>query len=203
MNDALLQFEINLARVRELDTLTRAIDKMTTPAVDVADILRAEIVLAVSAFDYFIHELVRLGMIESYKGNRPATESFGRFKLPLNFTQHALNGAQAEAWLGEAIRQQHSWQSFQDPDKVADAIRLISNVRLWEALGNKLGVTPIQAKNTLKTIVERRNRIAHEADVDPANPGFRWPIDLTLTQDSVRSIETIGIAIYEIVSQTP
>jgi hypothetical protein len=48
---------------------------MTTVAIDVSDMLRAQIVLGVSALDHLVHEMARLGMIESAKGARQKTDA--------------------------------------------------------------------------------------------------------------------------------
>ena len=44
----------------------------------------------------------------------------------------------------------------------------------------------------LALIVDRRNKIAHEADMDPTSPGSRWPIDELLVQDVIDGLEQIG-----------
>jgi uncharacterized protein YjbI with pentapeptide repeats len=64
MKAALDQFQTNLARARTLSGVADSIGALTTPAIDVTDIHRASLVLGVSALDYFVHEFVRLGMLE-------------------------------------------------------------------------------------------------------------------------------------------
>ena len=71
MQPAFDQFCENLARARSLGGLAQSLSNLTTAAVDLSDILRASLVLAVSAFDHFVHEFVRLGMLEVHRGNRP------------------------------------------------------------------------------------------------------------------------------------
>jgi hypothetical protein len=61
---------------------------------------------------------------------------------------------------------------------------------------------PKSAKNRLALIVDRRNKIAHEADMDPTSPGSRWPIDEVLVQDVIDTMEQIGDAIFH-VATTP
>ena len=39
-----------------------------------------------------------------------------------------------------------------------------------------MGRPAIDIKNELTLIIDRRNKIAHEADIDPSFPGERWPI---------------------------
>lgn len=199
MFSAQTQFKDNLKRVRELGGLATAVQSLTTSAIDVTDIWRAQIVLVVSALDYFVHELARLGMIECSKGTRPKTDAFYRFEMPLSATESCISGFPPEVWMGNTVREKHSWQSFQDPDKLADAIRLISPVKLWEAVGVELGLPPKDIKTRLKLIVDRRNRIAHEADQDPTNPSFRWPIDAVLVNDTVDFVERVADAIYKVV----
>jgi len=67
MHSALQQFQTNLLRARELGKLAVAVTKITTTAIDVSDMWRAQIVLGVSALDYLVHELARIGMIEISK----------------------------------------------------------------------------------------------------------------------------------------
>jgi hypothetical protein len=198
MLSAQTQFRENLKRVRELGGLAVAVQSLTTSAIDVSDLWRAQIVLVVSALDHFIHELARLGMIECSKGSRPKTDAYFRFEMPLSATESGFAGLPHEVWVGDTVREKHSWQSFQDPDKLADAIRLISPVKLWEAVGNELGVPHKDIKTRLKLIVDRRNKIAHEADQDPTNPSFRWPIDAALVNDTVDFVERVADAIYKV-----
>jgi hypothetical protein len=47
-------------------------------------------------------------------------------------------------------------------------------------------------------IVDRRNKIAHEADMDPANPGFRWPINQQMASDALDEIERVAEAVFKV-----
>ena len=198
MHSALTQFRQNLEWVRELGALAAAVESMTTPAIDVSDMLRAQVVLAVSAVDHFVHDLSRLGMIEIAQGVRARTDAYLRFQMPLTSVESALRGLPHEMWIGDTVREKHSWLSFQEPDRIADAIRLISSVKLWEAVGNELEMPAQDVKTNLRLIVDRRNKIAHEADMDPANPGFRWPIARGLVDGAIKFIERIGEAIFKV-----
>ena len=101
-------------------------------------------------------------------------------------------------WLDEAIRAAHGWLSFQHPDKIADAVRLISDVNLWETVGGEMGLSAKTAKTQLRAIVDRRNKIAHEADMDPTTPGGRWPIRGQIVQDATDFIEGVARAISKV-----
>jgi len=199
MNNTILQFRRNLLRARELGNLGTSINNIVTSGIDISDIWRAQIVLCVSALDYLIHELTRIGMIEIAKGNRPKTDSFLKFPLPIDAMERALNGQAHEFWLGDTIREKHSWLSFQHPDKIADAIRLISSKKLWEEVGTSLNMKAKDIKLRVEIIVDRRNKIAHEADMDPTNPGFQWPIDSLMASKTIDEIERVGEAIFSVV----
>jgi hypothetical protein len=197
MKAALDQFQTNLARARTLSGVAESIGALTTPAIDVTDIHRASLVLAVSALDYFVHEFVRLGMLEIHRGQRPATETNLAFKVPIVAVRTGLANLTQDDWLDEAVREAHSWQSFQHPDKIADAIRLVSPIKLWQQVANEIGSDATAVKARLIVIVDRRNKIAHEADMDPTNPGSQWPISGALVKDALDFIDCVVQAIYK------
>ena len=68
---------------------------------------------------------------------------------------------------------------------------------LWRGVAVRLGLSEVLIKDQLRLIVERRNKIAHEADIDPSFPGARWPISLQDTLDSINFIKIIGQAIFD------
>lgn len=200
MQSALRDFNTSMVRVRHLHALHSSFSRQLTSVIDLSDVLRAEVVLVVSALDYYIHQLARLGMLESWRGARPQTEAFKKFSLSTETTIKLLHDvSQTEAIFENEIRERHSFATFQQPDKIADAIRLFSDVKLWEAVALKLGIDSRTAKNALSIIVGRRNKIAHEADVDPSYSDQLWPIDARMVKDIIDQIEKSVQAIYEIV----
>ncbi|NQS98901.1 MAG: hypothetical protein HQ591_10645 [candidate division Zixibacteria bacterium] len=199
MKTAFNQFQQNIIRIKNLDVIYKNLETLTTSVIDLSDILRAELVIAVSAFDYFIHEIVRKGMIEIYKSNLSATPAYLKFNVTLEGIQIAVKNVNNVDWLDNQIRTYHSWRSFQNADNVADAIRLISIKTLWEEVGNYLSLNSSDVKKHLNLIVDRRNKIAHEADIDPTYPGSRWPITEGMVDEAIRFIESVAEAIYQIV----
>ncbi len=200
MQTVINQFRANIVRVRDLGVIYSALKAQTTGAIDLSDILRTELVMAVSALDHYIHEIVRFGMLKVYHGTRPQTPAFSRFTISLGSALQGIATPANGEWLDDEVRLRHSWQSFQHADKIADAIRLISGVRLWEEVGNHLGTPSQEVKERLNLIVNRRNQIAHEADMAPTPPGSRWPINETLVGGAVDFIEQIVETIHNIVT---
>ena len=245
---ALEQFRVSIARVRDLIALHHSINAQSTNALDLSDILRSALVLSVSALDYYVHEVVTLGMLEIYRGQRPEPQpsrnssqsAFSRFQISLGGAKEdrrislninswlesdiqdysgsefleqphliselipiisdrlQLRLSQA-SWLESEIRQRLSYQSFQQPDKIADALRLISDKKLWDEVSERFERPAKEVKQQLIAIVDRRNKIAHEADIDPTfNIGNRWSIDEDLVTGAVDFIEQLVEGIHDI-----
>lgn len=189
-------FRANITRARELGQLYNVLAVITTPALSAEDLLRAQIVMAVSALDHFVHEVVRQGMVAIYEGTRPLVPGFTKFQVSLAEAKASIPTSSSQ-WVDAAIRQSHSYQSFQHPDKIADAIRLIHEDPLWPALEIRLRVPAKDIREHLKLIVERRNKIAHEADIDPSFPGARWPISYHDASSATDFLERFVEAIHE------
>jgi hypothetical protein len=171
---------------------------MTTSAVDTSDILRAQYVLAVSALDHYVHEVARLGMLETFDGIRIASPAYLRFRISLDCL--GIGRVVSRTDVDSEIRTQHGFIAFQHPDKVAEAIRLISDIKLWDATAKWLGTSPDEIKDRLKLIVDRRNKIAHEADMDPTYPKARWPISASDVNQVVDFLVDLVEAIHVEVS---
>lgn len=195
MQKALEVARESLLRVQHLDGLYCALQSLTTSAIDSSDLLRAQVVLAVSALDFYIHEVTVAGMLEVLKGDRSATGAFDKYRVSVGAM---LGGMQSQTfdWFEADVREKHSFLSFQQPDKIADAVRLFSDIRLWDTVAAKMGDKEV--KERLRLIVDRRNKIAHEADISPSYPGERWPI----SQEDVADIRVFIGRVIEAISES-
>ncbi len=199
MQAAIEQYRENIKRVRNLGSIYQALSAQTTGVLDLADILRSELVMALSALDHFIHELVRSGMLEAYHGHRGRTDACLRFQVTLGSAIQGFTMPTSGSWLEEQIRLRHGYLSFQQPDRIADAIRLVSDIQLWNEVADRLGTTSQNVRVQLGLIVSRRNQIAHEADMDPSYAGRLWPIDFGMVDEAVTFMEQLAETIYSIV----
>ena len=116
MQSAIEQFRVSIARVRDLIYLHNSVKAQSTPALDLSDILRSALVLVVSALDYYIHEVVTLGMLEIHRGQRAeptpsrntSKSAFSRFKVSLGGARQERQIAlDISAWLANEIQQNH------------------------------------------------------------------------------------------------
>ncbi|RAQ02501.1 hypothetical protein DPR02_31150 [Burkholderia cepacia] len=178
-----------------------------TAALRPDELLRAEWVARVSALDLYVHELVAQKMLETFEGVQPAATGFAKFSIPndvLMRIRAASSEANAAAAFDLEVRTRLGYSTYQDPDKIADGIRMISNCELWNEIAMRLGATPATkierakaVKRSLSLIVERRNKIAHEGDLQPGIPRDPWPI----TKDDLRDVAQIILDIVNSIEQ--
>lgn len=195
-------FRLSIQRIKATSDLYLALKVRLTEAVDLSDILRALIVLLISALDHFIHELVRDGMTQIWKADRPTTPAFKRFTVSLEAVRSLQSGMTPELWISTQVRDRHSYQSFQQPERIQEAVRLFTQADFWEAAARKTNTTVELTKRQLKLLVDRRNKIAHEADVDPTYPTTRWPIDESLVLEAIEFVENLCEAIHSSIADT-
>jgi len=161
MEQTIRQFEDNILRIKHLVKLYEDNSTNNTQE-DYSDILRAALVLLVSALDTFIHNIVRLGMVEILKGERIKPDDYKKIKISLGIINFEPN----YEWFESHIRREHASISYQSPKQISDAIRHISKLDLWKEIGNILEKDQKILIKELKEIVDRRNQIAHESDLD-------------------------------------
>jgi hypothetical protein len=134
MQSALDQFRISIGRVRDLIALHNSVKAQATSALDVSDILRASLVLVVSALDYYIHEVVTLGMLEIHQGQRPepscppnTTQSaFSRFQVSLGVArQERIMAIDIASWLENEIQQSYGYTFLQQSQTISSLIPAI------------------------------------------------------------------------------
>lgn len=198
-------FERSITRARDMMGLASSLANTTSAAMDVSDIHRAAFVQGVSAFDTFVHEEIRVRILDIFASSSLMPTALQKLKVTLASAQMATTG-QGVGWLETEIREQHSLLSFQKPDKVADGVRLISDVQLWKALAAHLGQGPHNGesgdqilKRRMTLIADRRNTIVHESDLDPTPPGDElYPMTRDTVEDALTFLDQIARGIQAV-----
>jgi hypothetical protein len=193
-------FRNNIKQVQDLHYLHNTVDSMTSMVLDTSDILRSEIVLAVSALDHFIHEIVRKGLLDIHNGYRASASKTSSFSISLGDTWYAMQNPDDNNWLDNAIRTAHGWRTFQHPDQIKSILKLIDDVELWPHVGNQLNMSADDVKTELKSIVDRRNKIAHEADIRPMSSYEKFPIYAADVEHAISFIEDVCECINQILN---
>jgi hypothetical protein len=182
----LQQFQAVWARCDLLPTIHAYLAKNTAGALQPDELLRAEWAARVSALDLYVHEVVAQRMVEIFDGARPTCPAYFTFQVAVDTLQRirsAPTASDARSAFDLYVRQVLERRTFQFPDDIADGVRLCSGVELWNAVAVHQGATAQtkvaeakRIKRELKLIVERRNKIVHEGDLQPAIPRTPWPI---------------------------
>ena len=204
----LVYFEAVWARCDQLSALHAYLSNNVTGVLQPEELLRAEWVARVCAVDLYVHELVAQKMLETFDGHRAPTPAYLRFQISAETTHRirtSVTPSDASAAFDLEIREKLSYVTYQDPEKIADGIRLISPMELWNEVAMHLGSTAATKSNdakNLKTqislVARRRNQIAHEGDLQPTHPRMPWPITKSalayvaeLLERTVRAIDSV------------
>jgi len=198
-------FETVRDRCAQLAALHAYLAKNVSSILPLDELLRAEWVARVSALDLYIHELVAQRMLATFEGRRPPSPAYLRFQLSnetLDRIRAAATPSDASAAFDLEVRNQLASHTYQDPDKIACAVRLCSEIELWNEVALNLGATPStkvdeakSLKKMLSLMVRRRNQITHGGDVQPSPLREPWPISQADVAFVAAQIEMIVRAI--------
>ena len=172
--------------------------------VDASDLLRWEWVLAVSALDKYIHDIVRIGMIEEFLGTRPKTNKYNTFRIDMSKFTDLSTSLAPELEFENEIKRQHGYQAFQHPDKLAEALSLIwLEEHKWETISRNMAssISATDLRTKLNNIVIRRDQIVHEGDCFAASiPLQQQPITEADVNDVISFISELVQAIHDSIS---
>lgn len=165
MRNAYLRFEQLVKDTSQVDVIYQYMKTIPSP-IDTSDLLRWQWVQVVSALDKFIHDLVKIGMIEEFNGIREKTKQFYSFSIDMKTYWDMFNDSvTAVNCFEQKIIECNGYKSFQDPKKIAEALSFIwSEKHKWKVIANQIGIDENDCTKKLNNIVLRRNQIAHEGD---------------------------------------
>lgn len=193
----------NLRYARGLVRGGRGLHTLQVTTFEVQDLYRAAWVMAVAALDHWVHEEIYHRAVHlALRRAGPKPAKFADLDIPMSlFDKVHYESASLEELFTEYLRGKLGFVSYQNPDRIREGFRLVSDKKLWPAVAKVLSTengvpySPINVTEQLETIVRRRNAIAHSADRDPAHPGRRRPITADETQEAIDFLETLGSAI--------
>lgn len=225
MREAIDRFRQNLSHVESLDAIYLYLHNKTTEITKLAldEILRAEIVMAVSCLDTYIHDIVRLGIIEIFFGKRLKPQGFNigakiftpiltpigesmnlhvDLEKALEEFKMLIADSSQNNWLEFKVSELHSGKSFQGSSDIKKALSLITDKDIWGEISK---ILRIPVKNKLDSIVQRRNQISHASDTDPTDwikykQITRYPISHSDASDSVNFIKSLAEELYKILT---
>ena len=208
---AFVELRSNLAYARDLVRGGQNLELLQVQAFDVADLYRAAWVQAVAALDQWVHrELYDRALGFALNVDVPRPRKFLTLKIPMQLFEDVHHHAKTLPEVFEShLRNQFGYLSFQQPDKIKDALAHVTDVQLWPAVAKRLtdehgaAVKPDDVQGTLRDIVGRRNRIAHEADRDPNQVHAKQAITAQATSDAIEHIQRTAAAILHVMGPSP
>lgn len=203
MTKAYQQFKINIDGLHNLTVVYEAFVDKVTP-LDISDILRSQIVLAVSALDCYFHDLCEESMLYIFAHKNFATNnSFKNFAISMDTLHQVANTnltSEKIFFLSKEIKRKNSYKSFQEPKNISEALSHIGITKVWVKVGVLLSKESPDLQNQLSLIVARRNQIAHESDINPTlGIGEKYEIDANMVNEIIVFIRQIITAIEHIV----
>ncbi len=194
-------FAKNINEAQDLTLLYEYLQTSLTSPFSFEDLLRAQIVYSVSAFDKFIHDIIRIGMIEIFTGKRLPTPKYLAESISIETYNQMISATipPKEYIFEQAIFQKFKTVSFQSPEKIAEGLSYIWNEKQkWQKIAEIMETDDKTAKTTLKLIADRRNTIVHEADIDPLT-SKKYSITRDECQNITDFIYRCGEAIFDLV----
>ncbi len=179
-----------------------------SPIVDIGDFYRAAWVQAVSAIDHWFHEELYRRVAELAAGDSPAMpHQLTKFELPLSKVEEVRRGelSLADA-VSEHVKAKWSNAALQNPRKISEALRLVTEEDVWgkaavqinEWNHGRTSMTGQTLKQQYIQITDRRNRIAHDADLEDGHLKQRRAITSADATDAADWIERIALAIARV-----
>jgi len=204
MQQAIDTFKLNIDSVKQLDGIYQYLEHNNVGKIlDLSEILRAEIVLAVSAMDNFISDILLIGLVENFEQRKPLSNEFAKFRLDMQTVMSIINEpSQREkaAILGEYVRKFNEGNSYQKPENIANTLKLLGINNLWNKVSVIMDIkNPADVSKELEIIVWNRHKIAHEADINPTTLR-KYPRVREDTFKAVEFIEKLCNAIFIIVT---
>ncbi|MFB7088067.1 hypothetical protein [Streptomyces sp. NPDC056296] len=205
-------FMTNLSYARRMVKAGRMLTPFRSPTIDIDDFYRAAWVQAVAAIDHWLHEEVLRRVAElTAKDSPEMPPQLRRYELPLHRVEAVRRG---EVTLSEAVvehlREKLAVQALQHPGKISEVLRLVTEKKVWYEAAGCLNQHFFQGRTTFNEkklrsryleITQRRNRIAHDADLVDGDLKQRRPIDEAEVTDAIDWIERIALAIAHVLDE--
>lgn len=202
--NALEEFQHNIDEVLRIDNIYQKFIK-SAPLLeaDLIDLLRAQLVNTLSAFDRLMHEYVRIGLEKQLLGESSPTGKTKTFTLDVeSYLQLSKLGSspndisQKYQILSSRVESVLRTLTFQSPDKIKDALSYVwEEPHKWQVLSRMMNLDETYLTQKIKLYVERRNQIVHEADYDRITHARRLLSD-QIVKECIKLYEDLAQAIH-------
>lgn len=180
-----------------------------------SELLCAALSATVSSMDRYFHELVVDNVLTLLTREGEETpKALAKFKIPLktaeNIARKALEAkkktkkAQLRSILKDNFRDELHKVTFQAFDEINDAFSFLGLKDTWKTVAGQIQCQPKDIKERLGSIVDRRNKIVHEANIirgkKPRKPK-RHQMTYNDTEEDINWIRSLVETIDNVVKQ--
>lgn len=164
------------------------------------EIWRSQVVLLDSAFDFYMHELIKLGILNLFHGDwSDKTAKYNNLMFSMSILEAALADTENDDWLKKWVTDQYATQTLMSYDCFKASCNLlgidyksVANVAFYER-GCK-EKTEYHLKSVINQLFYRRNAIAHQMDRNREN-AKRQDIDKSYVESAMNDIYKIVVAV--------
>ncbi|PID26503.1 MAG: hypothetical protein CR982_10015 [Candidatus Cloacimonadota bacterium] len=165
---------------KNIDAIYGRIEKYKKlPQLNNEEMFRFEVVMLVSAIDYYIHEIIRIGIIQIFENEREETKEYNNFIISLKCVKEAILNPESTEWLKDEINFRNRTQSFQKMDKIKEGLSIIDEKihKKIKYIAKDMELSYREVEDMINLLVVRRNQISHQCDI-PSGKSERESIDL-------------------------
>ena len=200
-------FDYSIKRAENLiKAHTELHGKKSAPLAYLSDILRASIVLSISALDAFVRTLVVDGINAIIKdtSKKVPDELAKQIQeyLGVKGLFDAARTGDLSSAIDEVFRERFEEKSFQGIKNILDVMRLIGHKDIFKEIAEKASKNEKNLKDDLNEFTRRRHLIAHCGDYDLSTTP---PADNSITKkyadDCIRLVKLVAKNINEIHSK--
>lgn len=146
------------------------------------DIWRSQIVFLDSALDFYIHEIVKYGIVKMFNGDWAESTDYKKMKVRLSFAVDLAQNPNSASKLLEEIDEMNKYSCFMGAKKLKEQLVFID---VNYSLRNS-------DKKLLNDLYNRRNQIAHQSDRIPGQQQ-KQPISKRYVEDFINKIESFVV----------
>jgi len=206
---AINNFRLTIDRAQKLVDLHRTLCSRGRPRAEYADILRAAVVISVSAMDAYFHEKIPENIARLVRAKKGKN-------LPGKFVDTIKSGASHDKLIGiffqkrplshivTIVRKSMTDRTYQDPSKIEDVLKIVGVTDVWYKVGRKLKLRKEKAKTYIQGYVTRRHQIVHRGDYGQTKKTKNQlkPITRPYAERCVREVKRFVEAIDGIIEVT-
>lgn len=165
------------------------------------DIWRSQIVFLDSAFDFYIHELSKYGILKMFSGEWAKTDKYKNLTLTMDVVEQGIHNTENSDWLVNFLDRTLGRDTYMGYEPVKAQLNLVG-IKIQDVADGAFHVqgstdpTKEKLQRQLNRLFFRRNRIAHQADRESKN-AQRADISKQEVEEFLEDVKKIVSAIHQ------